>query len=70
MGAFIIPKADPTVVPHWVNDYRQLNANTVPDSFPLPCIPEILANCGTGKYFTSIDMTNSFFQTRNAPRRC
>ena len=62
-GAFIIPKADPTVLPRWVNDYRQLNANTVPDSFPLPRIPEILADCGTGKYFASIDMTNSFFQT-------
>ena len=28
-GAFIIPKADPTVLPHWVNNYQQLNANTV-----------------------------------------
>lgn len=66
-GAFIIPKADPTVLPRWVNDYRQLNANTIPDSFPLPHIPEILADCGTGKYFASIDMTNSFFQTRMHP---
>ena len=66
-GAFIIPKADPTVLPRWVNDYRQLNANTVPDSFPLPRIPEILADCGTGKYFATIDMTNSFFQTRMHP---
>ena len=66
-GAFIIPKADPTVLPRWVNDYRQLNDNTVPDSFPLPLIPEILADCGTGKFFASIDMTNSFFQTRMHP---
>jgi hypothetical protein len=66
-GAFIIPKADPTVLPRWVNDYRQLNENTVPDSFPLPLIPEILADCGTGKDFASIDMTNSFFQTRMHP---
>jgi Aspartyl protease len=34
--AFIIPKADPTVLPRWVNDYRQLNENTVPDSHPIP----------------------------------
>ena len=26
--AFIIPKADRTVLPRWVNDYRQLNSNT------------------------------------------
>ena len=34
-SAFIIPKADPTVLPQWVNDYRQLNSNTVTDSFPI-----------------------------------
>jgi len=27
--AFIIPKADPNVLPRWVNDYRKLNQNTV-----------------------------------------
>ena len=66
-GAFIIPKADPTVLPRWVNDFRQLNTNTITDCFPLPRISEILADCGTGKYFASIDMTNSFFQTRMHP---
>ncbi|KIL54140.1 hypothetical protein M378DRAFT_93078, partial [Amanita muscaria Koide BX008] len=29
--AFVIPKTDPTVLPRWVNDYRQLNNNTVVD---------------------------------------
>ena len=66
-GAFIIPKADPTVLPRWVNDYRQLNANTITDSFPLPRISEILADCGSAKFFGSLDMTNSFFQTRMHP---
>ena len=66
-GAFIIPKADPTVLPRWVNDFRQLNLNTVTESFPLPRISEILADCGSRKFFTSIDMTNSFFQTRMHP---
>ncbi|KAJ3991564.1 hypothetical protein F5050DRAFT_1538048, partial [Lentinula boryana] len=36
--AFLVPKADPTVLPRWVNDFRLLNANTVPDRFPLPRI--------------------------------
>jgi hypothetical protein len=34
--AFIVPKTDPAVLPHWVNDYRMLNANTVLDAHP-PC---------------------------------
>ena len=66
-GAFIIPKADPTVLPRWVNDYRQLNSNTVTDSYPLPRISEILTDCGGASFFASIDMTNSFFQTRMHP---
>jgi hypothetical protein len=63
-GAFIIPKADPTVLPRWVNDYRQLNTNTVTDSFPIPLVSEILTDIGQGKVFATLDMTNSFFQTR------
>ena len=34
--SFIIPKADITVLPRWVNDYRILNRTTVPDNYPLP----------------------------------
>lgn len=63
-GAFIIPKADPNVLPRWVNDYRQLNANTITDSFPIPLVHEILSDLGQGKVFATLDMTNSFFQTR------
>ena len=31
--SFLIPKADPTVLPRWVNDYHMLNKNTVPDHY-------------------------------------
>lgn len=65
--SFLIPKADPTALPRWVNDYRALNANTIPDAHPLPSIQEILSDCGTGKIWGKIDMTNSFFQTRVHP---
>ena len=65
--AFIIPKADPNVLPRWVNDYRQLNENTVTDSHPLPRIDDILNDCAKGKYWAILDMTNSFFQTRMHP---
>ena len=66
-GAFIIPKADPNVLPRWVNDYRQLNSNTITDSFPIPLVSEILSDLGQGKVFATLDMTNSFFQTRMHP---
>lgn len=62
--AFIISKADPIVLPCWVNDHCQLNLNTIPDSHPLPCIDEILWDYAKGKLFGKIDMTNSFFQTK------
>ena len=66
-GAFIIPKADLNVLPRWVNDYRQLNTNTVTDLFPIPLVHEILSDLGQGKVFAMLDMTNSFFQTRMHP---
>jgi hypothetical protein len=66
--AFCIPKyivgvPNLTVPPCWVNDYCALNSITVQDSFPLPCIDDILADCRKGKVFGKMDMTNSFFQT-------
>ena len=48
-------------------DYRQLNANTVPDNFALPHVDDILADCAKGKIWATIDMTDSFFQTRMHP---
>ena len=65
--SFIIPKKDPKALPRWVCDYRQLNSNTIPDNYPLPRITEILADCGKGKIWSTIDMTDSFFQTRIHP---
>jgi hypothetical protein len=61
--AFMVPKTDPSVLPHWVNDYRELNANTVLDAHPLPCVDDILSDCAKGKIWSKMDMTNSFFQT-------
>ena len=58
---FIIPKSDPAVLPRWVNNYWQLNANTVNDSFPIPRIDDILEDCAKGKIWATLDMTNSFF---------
>jgi len=65
--AFIVPKSNPNVLPHWVNDFHQLNENTVTDSHPLPRIDDILNDCAKGKIWGTINMTNSFFQTRMHP---
>ncbi|KAG9223840.1 hypothetical protein CCMSSC00406_0007702 [Pleurotus cornucopiae] len=65
--AFLVPKSDPNALPRWVNDYRELNDNTIPDRFPLPRIDEILADCGKGKIWGKLDMTNAFFQTKVHP---
>ena len=70
--AFCIPKSkdgvpDLSVPPRWVNDYRELNQNTIRDNYPLPRVDDILGDCGKGKIFGKLDMTNSFFQTRVHP---
>ena len=64
---FIIPKADPKILPHWVNNFRQLNAITVPDNHPLPHTDDILNDCAKERVWSMIDMTNSFFQTLMHP---
>lgn len=64
---FIVLKADPNVLPRWVNNYRKLNANTVADNHPLPLVKDILWDCAGHEYYGKIDMTNSFFQTRMHP---
>ena len=65
--SFIVPKKDPKAIPRWVCDYRQLNENTIPDNYPLPKIDDILSDCGKGNIWSTIDMTDSFFQTRIHP---
>lgn len=62
--SFIIAKPDKNVLPRWVYDYCQLNDNTIPDNFPLPRVDDILADCVKGKVWATLDMTDSFFQTR------
>lgn len=70
--SFCVPKYQNGVpeltVPHrWVNDYRELNANTIRDNYPLPRVDDILSDCAKGKIFGKMDMTNSSFQTRVHP---
>ena len=50
----MVPKADWLAVLHWVNDYHILNSNTILDVHPLPCMDDILADCGNGKIGQSL----------------
>ena len=64
---FMVSKPDRSVLPRWANDYHQINTNTMTDSYPLPRIDNILADCAKGKIWGKLDMTNSFFQTQMHP---
>lgn len=39
-----------------VIDFRNLNERTIPDRYPMPSIPMILANLGKTKFFTTLDI--------------
>ncbi|KAG6442469.1 hypothetical protein O3G_MSEX002351 [Manduca sexta] len=43
-------------------DFRELNANTVRDNFPLPLISDQIDKLGKARYFTCLDMTAGFYQ--------
>lgn len=43
-------------------DYRELNAHTIKDRFPLPLIEDQLDRLGKAKFFTSLDMLSGFHQ--------
>lgn len=65
--AFLVSKSDKAALPHWANDFRQLNVNTVMDCHPLPCVDDILADAGKGKIWSKIDMIYSFFHMKMDP---
>ena len=58
---------DLTLEPHWVNDFHELNANTVCNNFPLPLADDIFGACGVGKIFAKMDMTNPFPSNLGSP---
>ena len=45
-------------------DYRNLNAVTKMDAYPLPRIDDLLDQLGSAKYFTSLDSAAGYWQIR------
>src|SRR5271170_4244830 len=45
-------------------DYRQLNARTEKNSYPLPRIQECINQLGHARFLSKIDLTSSYWQVR------
>ena len=48
-------------------DYRQLNAVTKPDRYPLPRIDDLLDQLGKSCYFSTLDLASGYWQIRVHP---
>lgn len=55
------------IIPRITIDFRGLNAITVRDMFPLPSIKDALHSLEGATIFSSIDVSNSFFQVNLHP---
>lgn len=55
---FFVPKKDGSLRP--CIDYRLLNANTIPDRYPLPLIPELMDQVRGAIFFTILDLKGAY----------
>jgi len=53
-----------------VIDFRKLNEQTIPDRYPMPSIPMILANLGKAQFFTTLDLKSGYHQIYLAEHDC
>ena len=60
----LIPKPDGSL--RFCIDYRKLNDLTIKDVYPLPRIDDSLAALGTGRFFSSFDLTSGYWQVKVA----
>ncbi|RWS00283.1 uncharacterized protein B4U79_03250, partial [Dinothrombium tinctorium] len=62
----IVLKDDPNeptkIKRRFVTDFRQLNACTLKDPYPMPLIADIMLCFANAKYFTALDLNSGFWQ--------
>lgn len=56
----LVPKPDGTS--RLCTDYRKVNSVTVPDSYPLPHIDDLIDNIGKSSYITTLDLMKGYWQ--------
>lgn len=49
-------------------DFRKLNLKSIPDSFPIPNITELVDNLGNATLFSTMDLCSGFFQMKIDPK--
>ena len=61
---FYVPKPDSATTGEYraVTDYRQLNAQTVKNRYPLPRADQLFDKLAHAKYFSKIDLRTGFYQ--------
>ena len=56
----LVPVTKKTKETRWVLDFHQVNDLSVTDSFPTPNISEILNSLGKSRYFSCLDVSNTY----------
>ena len=60
LGSLLVPVAKKDGETRWAVDFRALNTVTIADSFPVPCMGELLMDLAGAKYFSSLDAAQAF----------
>ena len=56
----LVPKSDDT--PRFCTDFRKVNAVTVPDSYPLPRMDDLIDNVGSARFVSKLDLLKGYWQ--------
>jgi len=61
----LVPKPDGTI--RFCNDFRQLNAISKFDAYPMPRVDELIERLGKSRFITTLDLTKGYWQVPLAP---